>query len=161
MTRLDVISSSIRIDWPFAFAVSSSFPSPLTLSKTPLPEPSTVPPPTVNSTAAVSSACVFSAAWASAWPGVTCVADPPPPPAVRATGRTAALLARDAGLEHAAREVDAVAELDRLREVGVEDVALVLDHDAAPVALRDLLEELDLRGHLRLLAEDAEVLEHR
>src|SRR5581483_5359576 len=42
----------------------------------------------------------------------------------------------------------------------VEDLALVLDDDAAVVALLELLEDLDLRGHLVLAAEDAEVLEH-
>ena len=65
------------------------------------------------------------------------------------------------GLHHARGEVEHVAELDRLRQVAVEDLALVLDHDAALVALAQLVEDLDLLRHLLLAAEDAEVLEHR
>ena len=79
---------------------------------------------------------------------------------VRARVRAAALLARDPGLEHAGRDVEQVAELDRLRQVGVEDVALVLDDDGR-VALAQPVDDLDLLGHLVLAPEDAEVLQHR
>src|SRR4029077_9526729 len=74
---------------------------------------------------------------------------------------TTALLARDTGLQHARREVDHVAELDRLCQVAVEDLAFVLDDDTALVSLTELVDDLDLTGHLLLAAEDAEVLEHR
>src|SRR3954470_16619594 len=79
---------------------------------------------------------------------------------VRARVRAAALLAPDAGLDHAKGGVEHVAELDRLREVAVEDLALVLDVDV-PVALAQVGEDLELPHHLLLLPEDAEVLEHR
>ena len=48
---------------------------------------------------------------------------------VRTGVRATALLARDAGHDHAERGVEHVPELDRLREIAVEDVALT-----APVA---------------------------
>src|SRR5215212_5134878 len=71
-----------------------------------------------------------------------------------------ALLARDPGLEHARGDVEEIAELDRLREIGVEDVALVLD-DNVRVPLAEALDDSDLLQHLILPAEDAEVLQHR
>src|SRR3954451_3527158 len=80
---------------------------------------------------------------------------------LRARVGAPALLARLARLEHARGEVEAVAELDRLREVGVEELALVLDDDALGVALAEALDDLDLVLHLVAVAEDAEVLEHR
>ena len=58
-------------------------------------------------------------------------------------------------------EVEQVAELDRLRQVAVEHLALVLDHDAPLVALAQLADHLDLLLHLLGVPEDAEVLEHR
>src|SRR6476659_10280081 len=74
--------------------------------------------------------------------------------------RAAALLAREPGDDHALRELEEVAELERLREVGVEDVTLVLDHDVL-VALAQPLHDLALLQHLLLAPEDAEVLVHR
>ena len=71
------------------------------------------------------------------------------------------LLAGNPGLEHARRDVEQVAELDRLGEVAVEDVALVLDHDATVVALAETLDHLHLRLHLLGAPEDTEVVEHR
>src|SRR5206468_11615620 len=62
-------------------------------------------------------------------------------------------------LDHAQRRVEHVAELDRLREVAVEDVALVLDVDVV-VPLSQLEQDLALAHHLVLLAEDGEVVEH-
>src|SRR2546423_662477 len=79
---------------------------------------------------------------------------------VRTGVGAAALLAREAGGDHAERGVEHVPELDRLREVAVEDVALVFDHDAL-VALAEVFDDLDLLRHLLLAAEDGEVLEHR
>ena len=79
---------------------------------------------------------------------------------VRARVGAAALLAGDSGLEHACGDVEQVAELDRLRQVAVEDLALVLDDDLR-VALAQALDDPDLLLHLILAAEDAEVLEHR
>src|SRR4051794_6578642 len=49
---------------------------------------------------------------------------------VRPRMRAAALLAREAGHDHAVGELEQEAELERLREVAVEDLALVLDVDA-------------------------------
>ena len=60
---------------------------------------------------------------------------------------------------HAA-ELEQEAELERLREVAVEDVALVLDDDPL-VALAQAADDLALLAHLLLAAEDAEVLVHR
>ena len=53
-----------------------------------------------------------------------------------------------------------IAELQRLRQVVVEDVALVLDDDVL-VALAQAGDDLALPAHLLLAAEDAEVLVHR
>src|SRR5215211_1868304 len=72
----------------------------------------------------------------------------------------AALLAGEAGDDHAAREVEQEAELERLRQVAVEQVALVVQDDAL-VALTQLLDELALPDHLLLAPEHAEVLVHR
>src|SRR5690242_2260031 len=72
----------------------------------------------------------------------------------------AALLADDTGADHAERGVEHVPELDRLREVAVEDLALVLHVDVR-VALPEPLEDFDLLRHPVLRAEDGEVLEHR
>src|SRR4051794_26412145 len=79
---------------------------------------------------------------------------------VRAGVGASAFLAPDAALDHAERRVEHVAELDRLRQVAVEDVALVFDVDVL-VPLAQLEEDLALPHHLRLLAEDREVVEHR
>src|SRR3990172_2167283 len=79
---------------------------------------------------------------------------------IRARVGAAALLAGDPALEHAGRDVEQVAELERLREVGVEDRTLVLDDDA-PVPLPQPGDDLLLAQHLLLAPEDAEVLEHR
>ena len=57
-------------------------------------------------------------------------------------------------------ELEQEAELERLRQVAVEDVALVLDDDAL-VALAEPVDDLALLLHLVLAAEDAEVLVHR
>src|SRR5947199_311919 len=75
--------------------------------------------------------------------------------------RTAAPSMRIPRLQHARREVEAVAELDRLGQVGVEEVALVLHDDTLGVALAEALDDLDLLLHLVAVAEDTEVLEHR
>src|SRR3954452_11516843 len=61
---------------------------------------------------------------------------------VRARVRAAALLAPDAGLDHAKRGVEHVSELDRLREVAVEVLALVLYVDVL-VALTEVGEDLE------------------
>src|SRR5690348_9966868 len=53
---------------------------------------------------------------------------------VGARMRAAALLALDAGDDHALGEVEKEAELDRLRQVAVEDLALVLD-ERTPIAI--------------------------
>ncbi len=74
--------------------------------------------------------------------------------------RAAALLARKPGLHHDPGEVEHGAELERLREISVEDVALVLDDDAL-VPLAEPLDDLELALHPLGVAEDAEVLEHR
>ena len=80
---------------------------------------------------------------------------------VRPRVGASALRARDARGEHAVGDVEQVAELDRLGEVVVEDVALVVDDDAGLVALAQRGDDLDLPLHLLGPAEDAEVLEHR
>ena len=72
----------------------------------------------------------------------------------------AALLALDSADDHAGSEIEQEAELERLREVVVEHLPLVLDDDAL-VALAERLDELALAAHLVLSAEDAEVLVHR
>src|SRR5204862_7595240 len=79
---------------------------------------------------------------------------------VRPRVRTAALLALDAAGNHAGGELEQEAELEGLREVVVEDVALVLDDDAL-VAFPEALDDLPLLSHLLLAAEDTEVLVHR
>src|SRR4051812_33750708 len=71
-----------------------------------------------------------------------------------------ALPAPDAALDHAQSSVEHVPELDRLSQVGVEDVALVLDIDVL-VPLAQLEQDLALAHHLVLLAEHREVVEHR
>src|SRR6266566_7361650 len=79
---------------------------------------------------------------------------------VRPRVRAPALLALDAARNHARGEVEQEAELERLREVVVEDVALVLDDDAL-VAFPEPFDDLPLLSHLLLAAEDTEVLVHR
>ena len=74
--------------------------------------------------------------------------------------RAAALLPREPGLDHARRELEEEAELQGLGEIVVEDVALVV-HDDPLVALGEGGDDLALALHLRLAAEDAEVLVHR
>src|SRR5437868_2988717 len=61
----------------------------------------------------------------------------------------AALLALDARDDHALGEVEEEAELDRLREVAVEDLALVLDQHVL-VALAETGHDLALLLHLAL-----------
>ena len=72
----------------------------------------------------------------------------------------AALLARESGLHHDPRKVEHRAELERLREIRVEDVALVLDDDVL-VALAEPLDDVELALHALRIAKDPEVLEHR
>src|SRR5579862_3264918 len=79
---------------------------------------------------------------------------------VRPRVRAAALLARKPRLDHARGEVEQVAELERLRQVAVEDLALVL-HDDVREALAQVVDNASLLQHLPLAAEDAEVLVHR
>src|SRR5581483_232833 len=79
---------------------------------------------------------------------------------VRARVRAARLLAPDPRLDHAERRVEHVSELDRLRQVAVEDLPLVFDVDVL-VALAQLEQDRALAQHLVLAAEDGEVLEHR
>ncbi len=74
--------------------------------------------------------------------------------------RAAALLAREPGDDHAVGELEQEAELERLGEVVVEHLALVVDDDAL-VALAQAGDDLPLLLHLLLAAEDAEVLVHR
>src|SRR5438128_9272295 len=71
----------------------------------------------------------------------------------------AALLALDSTDHHAGPEVEQEAELERLREVVVEHLALVLDDDPL-VALAQPFDDLTLLAHLVLATEDAEVLVH-
>src|SRR5438445_591084 len=79
---------------------------------------------------------------------------------VRACMCAAALLPCEAADDHALRELEQEAELQRLREVVVEERALVLDDDAlVPVA--QALDDLALPQHLILAPEDPEVLVHR
>src|SRR5205807_9135767 len=68
----------------------------------------------------------------------------------------AALLAREARDDHAVRQLEEEAELERLREVVVEDLALVVD-DHARVALPQVADDPLLLLHLVLAPEDAEV----
>src|SRR5581483_4530788 len=79
---------------------------------------------------------------------------------VRARVRTTALLPFDAGDDHGLGEVEQKAELDRLRQIAVEHLALVVDHHA-PVAVAKPGHDLPLLLHLTLPTEDAEVLVHR
>src|SRR5437763_13793300 len=79
---------------------------------------------------------------------------------VRAGVRAATLLPLDARDDHALGEVEQEAELDRLREVAVEDLALVLDEHAL-VAVAEAGHDPALLLHLVLAPEDAEVLVHR
>src|SRR5262249_14914606 len=79
---------------------------------------------------------------------------------VRTRVRAAALLPGQAGDDHALGELEEESELEGLRQVGVEDLAFVLDDDAL-VALAEPLHDLALLEHLLLAAEDAEVLVHR
>src|SRR5262245_53455480 len=72
----------------------------------------------------------------------------------------AALLPLDPAEQHARGELEAAFELERLGQLAVEDVALVLDDDAL-VALEEPVDDRDLLLHLLLATEDAEVLEHR
>ena len=62
---------------------------------------------------------------------------------VRARVRAAALLAREPRHDHALGELEQEAELERLREIAVEDLALVLDVDVA-VALAQAGDDLAL-----------------
>src|SRR6476619_6290197 len=79
---------------------------------------------------------------------------------VRARVGAAALLPREPGLDHAVRELQQEAELERLGQIAVEDVALVLDDDALE-AVAQAGDDFLLLEHLLLAAEDAEVLVHR
>src|SRR6478672_1187121 len=72
----------------------------------------------------------------------------------------AALLAREARNDHALGELEQESKLERLRQVVVEDLPLVLDDDALE-ALAQPRDDLPLPLHLVLSAEDAEVLVHR
>src|SRR5580765_5851106 len=76
---------------------------------------------------------------------------------VRARVCAAALLPREPGLDHAVRELEQEAELERLGQIAVEDVALVLD-DHALEALAQAGDDVLLLEHLLHAAEDAEVL---
>src|SRR5436189_5079318 len=76
---------------------------------------------------------------------------------VRSRVRAPALLALDAARNHAGGEVEQEPELERLREIVVEDVALVLD-DYPLVAFPESLDDLPLLSPLLLAAEDAKVL---
>src|SRR5437660_557951 len=71
-----------------------------------------------------------------------------------------ALLAGKSAHDHALGELEQEAELERLRQIIVEDIALVVDNDAL-VALAQAGDDLALLAHLILLAEDPEVLVHR
>ena len=62
--------------------------------------------------------------------------------------------------DHALGELEQEAELERLRQVAVEDVALVFDHDPLE-ALAQAGDDLPLLLHLLLAPEDAEVVVHR
>src|SRR5512132_4277135 len=79
---------------------------------------------------------------------------------VRPRVRTATLLARDARDDHAVGEVEQELELERLRQIVVEDLTLVVDNDAL-VALAQAGDDLTLSQHLILAPENAEVLMHR
>src|SRR4029078_2071427 len=72
----------------------------------------------------------------------------------------AALLPGEPGLDHAGRELQEEAELERLREIVVENIALVVDDDAL-VAVAEAGDDRPLALHLLLAAEDAEVFVHR
>src|SRR5207248_5599601 len=78
----------------------------------------------------------------------------------RARVGAAALLASDPADDHALGQLEQEAELERLREVVVEDLALVLDDDVLE-ALAQSGDDLALLLHLLLAPEDAEVLVHR
>ena len=79
---------------------------------------------------------------------------------VRPRVRAAALLAGESRNDHAVRQLKQELELERLRQVVVEDLALVVDDDVL-VALAQRLDDLSLFFHLILAPEDAEVLVHR
>src|SRR5438128_1936353 len=79
---------------------------------------------------------------------------------VRARVRAPAFFARNPRLDHARGEIEQVAELERLRQVAVENLSLVLD-DYARVALTQRVHDLPLLLHLLFAAEDAEVPVHR
>jgi hypothetical protein len=79
---------------------------------------------------------------------------------VRPGVRASALFARQAGDDHAFGQLEQEAELERLRQVGVEDLTLVVDDDAL-VALAELPHDVALGKHQLLAPEDAEVLVHR
>src|SRR5712691_769402 len=79
---------------------------------------------------------------------------------VRSGVRAPALLAGEAGDDRGVGELDQEPELERLRQVGVEDVALVVD-DHVLIPLAQAGDDLALPLHLILAAEDAEVLVHR
>src|SRR5512133_138081 len=79
---------------------------------------------------------------------------------VRPSVRTATLLARDARDDHAVGEVEQELELERLRQIVVEELTLVVDDDAL-VTLAEAGDDLALSQHLVLAPEDAEVLVHR
>ena len=74
--------------------------------------------------------------------------------------RAAALLPREAGLDHARGELEEEAELERLRHVVVEERPLVVD-DHVLVPLEQTRDERPLPPHLVFSPEDAEVLVHR
>src|SRR6266511_783221 len=79
---------------------------------------------------------------------------------VRTRVGAAAFLARQPRDDHAVGELEQEPELKSLRQVVVEDLALVLDDDVlVPLAQRG--HDLALLLHLVLAAEDAEVLVHR
>src|SRR6266545_5910391 len=79
---------------------------------------------------------------------------------VRPRVGTAALLAGEPGDDHAVGELEQEAELERLRQVAVEHVALVLDDDTLE-AIAKARDDLLLAEHLLLAPEDPEVLVHR
>ena len=78
----------------------------------------------------------------------------------RAGVGAAALPPLHPGGDHTDGQIEQVAELERLGEVAVEDLAAVVDEHLA-VALAQAFQDLELAAHLALFAEDAEVLVHR
>src|SRR5262249_60363312 len=79
---------------------------------------------------------------------------------VRARVRASALLAGEAGDDHAVGELEQEAELQSLGEIGVEHLSPVVDDDPL-VALSQAGDDLALELHLLLAPEHAEVLVHR